>query len=475
MLKNNQNKILLIVLSVVFILFSILVIGKFSTIGLAAIFVLIIVSILFFYILKYPFLGLLLTVVTLPFERIPTVDVGFMTLKMDQFFAGMTIISCILLILTQKKKFKTYAIGWPITFFVLVSFISTFQAVDFTRAIMVFIFIIFMIAISFCTTQILDSEDKIKQVIKWLFIITIFITLFGLYQFFADIAGFPITLTGLKEIYTKSFMGFPRIHSFSMEPLYFANFLFIPLGVALSLYIFKDKTITNSNRLMLIIFLIILNIVLGISRGAYVALVFMVLFFIVFALRKIITIKNVVTAFVIIILVLSGTCIFLKQSRPDALAEFTRHASLGDFAEGESVQKRLRDFSKAVEFWHEKPIIGIGPGNYGPRYKDYPSHDEVTDWEIVNNQYLETLAETGILGLILLLIIIFILFWRSYQTLKISNNKFHKAILLGLTASLFAILVQYNFFSTIYIMHIWILFGLLVAVQNLILVKKQNT
>jgi hypothetical protein len=44
--------------------------------------------------------------------------------------------------------------------------------------------------------------------------------------------------------------------------------------------------------------------------------------------------------------------------------------------------------------------------------------------------------------------------------------------LIGLTAAMVGILVQYNFFSTLYIIHIWIAVGLLAGTQQLALKQK---
>ncbi|MCL5795383.1 MAG: O-antigen ligase family protein, partial [Patescibacteria group bacterium] len=427
---------------------------------------------IFVFVLKQPFLGLLLVVFTLPMERIPTLDIGLFTLKLDQVFAGMTMISWILKILVDRKKLSPFPLGWPIIFYLLACFISVVFAHDTSRAISVFVFVIFMAIVGWLTADLIDDKVKLSKVIKILFVTTALACLFGLYQFLGDIAGLPIALTGLKDIYTKAVLGFPRIQAFSMEPLYFANFLFIPLGIATGLILFKQKVITSMPKLYILVVLILINIVLGISRGAYVALAAFAVFILIFLVRKLLTIKNIVIGVVSLAIILGSAYTFLKVSRPDALDQFIAHATLEDFSQGESVQKRLQDYSFALDYWQESPVIGIGLGNYGPRYKNYPQHSEVTAWEIVNNQYLETLAETGVIGLIFLIIILLVLFIRTIIAYAHTKDPFYKALLAGLSAAMVAILVQYNFFSTIYIMHIWFLIGLTVAAQNLALNNK---
>ena len=471
-IKNSNIIICLIVIPL--IISAILLIANLNFLGFLLFLAVIVLGFLFYLILKDPFLGLSLTIATLPFERIPTLDIGLFTLKIDQIFAGMTIVAWILKLFFDRKKIQPYSIGWTILFFILVSFISVLYAVDFNRALTVFIFTIFMIIVSLVTDNLVTTKEKMQTVIKVFFYTAFFVCLFGLYQFAGDIIGLPITITGLKDIYSKAVLGFPRIQAFAMEPLFLANYLFIPLGLAVSLYLFRENKFLSNTKLLILIILILITLVLGISRGAYIALGVFVLFFIIFLARKVITVKNVVMLLISVSIIFGASYAFLKISNPNALDKFISHAKIEDFYIGESVQKRLADYQKAVDFWQTSPTIGIGPGNYGPKYKNYPSHDEVAGWEVVNNQYLETLAETGILGLIFLTVTFLIIFWRTVKAYFYTKDNFLRAVLIGLIAAFIAILVQYNFFSTLYIMHIWILIGLIIAAQNLCFSKKEN-
>jgi hypothetical protein len=60
--------------------------------------------------------------------------------------------------------------------------------------------------------------------------------------------------------------------------------------------------------------------------------------------------------------------------------------------------------------------------------------------------------------------------WR-----KAKSDPLLRAILVGLTAALCGILVQYNTFSVLYITHIWFTIGLLITVQNIILHGNTHT
>lgn len=473
MLKMSQ-KIFLLILSAVILFATAFLIAKFSYLAVILIIGLALMIGIFVLVLKNPFLGLLLIVFTLPFERIPTLDIGFFTVKMDQVFAGLTMLAWILNLMFAKRKILSYPLGIPLILFLLTALIGVFQAGDFSRALSVFIFVAFMMVISFTTVNLIDDKEKLISLIKTLFISAALVCLFAFYQFLADLAGFPLILTGLKDIYSKAVMGFPRIQAFSMEPLYLANYLFIPLGLAAAFYFFRQREVGAKNRLLVLILAIILIIVLGISRGAYLALFFMGLFFALFLLKKVLTIKNLIISLFSLLIIGTAAYGFLTIAQPKAIEQFTQHATLERYYEEESVQKRLRDYQKALGFFATSPVIGIGLGNYGPAYENYPNQPKGDNWEIVNNQYIETLTETGVLGLSSLLLVFLVIIWRSIVAYFKTQDQLLRASLFGLLAAFLAILVQYNFFSTLYIMHIWVLIGLIIAVQNLSFQKKTD-
>jgi O-antigen ligase len=141
--------------------------------------------------------------------------------------------------------------------------------------------------------------------------------------------------------------------------------------------------------------------------------------------------------------------------------------------QGESGFGRLQAFGQAIEAWETRPLTGIGLGNFGPYIKYYPVETPPSGWDIVNNEYLETLAETGLLGLASLFLVLAVVLLRSYSAYKRSDNEYLRAVLVGLTAAFVAIFTQYNFFSTLYIIHIWVLLGLIVGVQNIILAPQR--
>ena len=416
----------------------------------------------------------LLLVFTLPFERIPSVDIGGISIRMSQLIAllGLGILS--VKVIKEKYTFRPYpAALWLVAFFAVAA-IGVAQAINLTEGVKSFGFSLFTVLVSVVMVQFIRSTDDLKRVVKILIPSVILVVLFALFQTAGDIVGLPLGLTGLKQGYSKIVLGFPRPQGFSVEPLYLADYLFLPLGAVGALWLGKIKG-WNLKLLGPILVGIILVIVLTVSRGAYLALVPFTLTFIIFYPRRTVSVRAIGSFVIVMGIVAAGTVGFLSYSRPDAIQKFVEHATVADLANGESTQGRLMAFQTAYDAWLTKPVVGIGMGNFGPYVKGYPNPETVPGWDIVNNEYLEILCETGALGLAAMAAFVVAIVWRHLRALIRARDEFVRAILVGLLATFMAVLTQYNFFSTLYILPIWGIIGLMVATQNIVLVGDDTT
>ncbi len=433
---------------------------------------------------KDPSFGLSLIAFFLPFERIPSLDFAGFTFKINHLVGGLTFVFWLLAVLFQKRKIAPNPLTVPLLLFFFGFLISGIGAVDSFRHLTVFISLLIMLVLYITTVNTLTSKQILQRVVGFILLAAALMSIIGIYQFFADLAGIPPELTGLDPGYTKIVFGFPRVHAFSKEPLYFANYLFIPLGIGLALFFSnqsdqdKQSSLMDKLRgpwLLPLIVLMFINFLLTLSRGAFIAFVPFALIFCFFYGRRIFTFRNVTLG--LLALVISVTAVYktLDSLGGDALDRFLGHAQLEDVLvskQGESGFGRLQAFTQAIDAWQTSPVVGIGLGNFGPHIKYYPVDKPDTGWDIVNNEYLELLAETGVVGLGLFLIMVIILFFRSIHAIFTTKDEYLKAILVGLTAAMVAMLTQYNFFSTLYIIHIWVMFGLMAGVQNLALRPK---
>lgn len=422
-----------------------------------------------FIIFKNPFTGVLLMTFFLPFERIGSIDIGGVTIRPSQVIAVITIFAFLIGgIFRRKLNFAPNPIFWPLAGFVLVYTLAIFNAPNIERSGMVLAFIMFTCFVAILLPNLIHDKVQLRKVLNALMLTYLLVTVFGIYQFLGDIVGLPPELTGLRDLYTKDVLGFPRVQSTALEPLYFANFLLLPFCLILS--VFLTKTVQVKSWILAgLVALGGLNLVLTVSRGAYIAFAASFLVIAFFLFRKVFTIRNIIFFIIIVAMVAVGSVYFLDME--GALEDFTEHTK-GIF-EGASYEERVNTFEIAQRAWSEHPIIGIGPGSFGPYASGHPYMVPQDGFLIVNNVYIEILAESGILGLFFFSLIIIILIIRNIRAIIRAKDKFIKAILVGLLAAFIGILVQYNTFSILYIMHIWFTIGVMIAVQNIVLRNKK--
>lgn len=472
--KLSQN-FLVIIIGILLAVVAGFIIAKMATLSLLIIPLLAVAVILFYLIVRSPELGWFLIIFFLPFERMPSMELAGINIKINTLLGFLTLFAWFLALMFNAKKYKVQPniLAVPLSLFSIAMILSLTQAVNFSRALSVLVFILFTIGLSILAVSIIKDKEALKKTVLILFFSSLVVGIFGLFQFGGDTVGLPKSLTLLKEGYTSKVFGFPRIQAFSMEPLYFANYLLIPICIGLALVVSKIDIIKRW-WLISLLALLLVNFILTVSRGGYLGLVFSLLILGIFYIKKVLSWKNILVGLVTIIVVVYGVAFALSKGEYRATNQFLGHIQLQDLTEGESIQGRLAAFKKAMNAYGQSPILGVGIGNYGPWSKNYPSARPNTGWEIVNNQYIELLAETGLVGFITFLLIIIVLTFRTFIAYKYVHDPFLRALLIGLFAAFSGILVQYNFMSTLYIIHIWILIGLLVAVQNIILRSRMK-
>ena len=167
-----------------------------------------------------------------------------------------------------------------------------------------------------------------------------------------------------------------------------------------------------------------LTILLLLSRAAILALVFVLLaliFLFIFNLNKV-YIKNF-SGILICIFLSFISYQFINDKNPTDLIT-DRFSTVTDPGSDDSVKERVNFYSTAVMSIQKNPLLGIGVGNWKIISIKY-SKDIIKEYRVpyfVHNDFLQVMAETGILGGLLF---VFFIFYPFYMTLK---KIFHEKI-----------------------------------------------
>lgn len=420
-------------------------------------------------IIKRPSVGPMLIGFFLTFERVPSVEIGGLDIRINFLIIFLTLVIYLSSQLYQKKlKFKFDPIRSSVILFLIFMLVSATQAINLNRAIMVVISMGLMLCLYLVMSMILEKKEDLIFALKGLLWGALVSAIFGLYQFFGDMIGLPISMTLLKVGYDSSTFGFARVQAGAYEPLYFANYMFIPMFLILFLNLSgKIKEVFDKKLSIAIAILLAINFVLAISRGAFLAAGITGLILVIIQARRILTTKNVIIASSFALLIIGGVYLALLRSEPRAVDEFVSHLMVEDRDNGESVVLRLSTSSEAIDMFGENALLGVGPGNFGPAREDYPAEAPEGGWPIVNNEYLEIAAEQGVVGIFGFLLLIIVVISRLIFVYRNSADQLLPNISLALLFAFIAVLIQYATFSTLYITHIWYLIGLIGAVCNI--------
>jgi putative inorganic carbon (hco3(-)) transporter len=133
-----------------------------------------------------------------------------------------------------------------------------------------------------------------------------------------------------------------------------------------------------------------------------------------------------------------------------------------------NVASRQALWSAAVRMSADHPLVGVGPGQFGPRSADYLVDDPLGIRNpVAHNSFLEILAENGVLALLAFLAMI-AMTWRALGHVQRSAARgdpdaAHLAT--SAQASLVVAIVSANFLSVQLTVAIWLLAGIAVALR----------
>lgn len=421
------------------------------------------------FIFRNPILGIFLIAFLLPFERIGAIEAGSMTIRVSQILTIVTVGGWIFDGIRKQSFFlRKNSLIFPLSLFVIVNIASLSNTENIERSISVLLFTLFTITFSLLVPQLVHKKSHVKVIIRLVIISAFAVGVFGIFQFLGDIIGLPQSITGLRDLYTKEVLGFPRIQSTALEPLYFANYLLIPLGLLCALFLAKSKNIRYSYLIFLIIFLG-LNLVLTVSRGGYLGFAAVLFVLGIYYFKRIFTSRKTPMLLIAVVIIAYIAIRFLGFGDAVNLEIFRGHVFNAFY--GAAYNERVETLQIAMNGFYQHPWIGIGVGGFGPFASVHPYVEPPDGWNIVNNESVELIAEVGILGLLSFIIMLAIVIFRSIKAIQTAKDSYLRAIMIGLLAVIIGIFAQYQTFSTLYIMHVWFVIGMIVAVQNIIFRK----
>lgn len=331
-----------------------------------------------------------------------------------------------------------------------------------TRLVLVQIAALF---IYFAATLVFtDSPHRLRILVRTITIFGFLLAIFGLTQSFVS----PTRVYGLKELPQSTAFGpFINRHHFAG---YMELTLAIPLGLLFSGAIEKDK------RLLYVFAVALMGVALVMtqSRGGIISLCAELVFIAVVARagrertgeeggreRGSRVRGGLVRAGLALALVCALFFGVLMLGGEDALTRFVGTVNADDPTTG-----RAHFWSVTLQIIREHPLLGAGLGAFGVIYTRFDTRSGIFRLEQAHNDYLQVLADAGLVGALLGLFFIIALF-RMGLARRRTEDAFRRGVATGALAGCFAVLVHSFFDFTLHTTSNALLFLVLAALATL--------
>lgn len=110
--------------------------------------------------------------------------------------------------------------------------------------------------------------------------------------------------------------------------------------------------------------------------------------------------------------------------------------------QGDLTNGRIHFWTIALKIFFDHPILGAGLNAFGVAFTGYDTWNGVYRVEQAHNDYLQTLADAGIVGFVCVAAFVYLLFKHALTTMKSSPSVFRRSVAHGALAGCFGILIH---------------------------------
>ena len=322
---------------------------------------------------------------------------------------------------------------------------------------------------------LINNIHRQQQINHILTILLIIGSLFGIYGI--------LQYNGIDFVLWAKNVGRLKIFGLFGNVNYFAEYLIVPLPIAVSLF-FVSRNKFKKILLLIGILAMGMSLTFTLTRGSYlgfgVSLIFMFFLF-VFSRGKIFIKENKRFFIVILLATIITVSLFVVPNplnKSDTIiSKIKSRISVDQLIQGHNIKRRIATWKFTVLMIKDHPLIGSGIGTFryntlkyqakffeqGENRSLYPSGFA----DKAHNEYLQLWAELGIIGLLIFIWLIICYFNYGINLLKKIKDYYKQGIVIGLMGSVLAVLVDALFGFPLHlpatIVLFWLTIGLTVA------------
>lgn len=347
--------------------------------------------------------------------------------------------------IAERSDIRSTPLNIALFVYLLVCFISVFTSSNLRISLQNFLGKpMTAVALFFAVDEFLSSERRVKNLLYILFSSAFILGVDGIYQNF----------THKEFIRHRHYYDIPRIHAAFINSNGFGCYLVMAM-VFISSFIFT-KTCRFKVRIILSALFILLSVclVLTVSRGAWMAFLFSMLFMSIW-------IRALMVILLVIGIVLGITknlyFPFLKDRLNNFFAFFNNSYIGAD---------RRAIWPAAWRMFLSSPWTGVGIGTFMFNFRKFVAGNYIHGSPYAHNCYLQMAAEIGIIGLVPFLIALALYFYNGIKCLNTHKRNFFWYIVLASNAAVLGYSAQMAVDTTFYCLDLGVLFWLVLGLGS---------
>ena len=335
---------------------------------------------------------------------------------------------------------------------------------EFSKNLLIFLIII----------NLISNRETLRQTAWVMIIVGGLMATISVYQVFT--ASYSFEFGGFGRIKIAHITGEywnPRIAGPLADPNFYAQILVVLVPVAI--YRLWDE---SSSVLKILsaycLAVIILALVFTYSRGASLALGLVIFMSIINKRIKLRYILLLLLIFLPLIIFVPGQF----KGRLNTLDELLPGQDESKIHLDSSFQQRILYMKTAWVMFSDNPFLGVGSGNYSEHYDKYSeqvgsivsSYEDFGKPRLPHSLYLQIASETGIIGFIIFISIIFLTlmnFLSSYKRFKKVGDYDSGSIVISFMFGFIGYLISSFFLHGDYIRYFWLLVAIAVAANHI--------
>jgi O-antigen ligase len=299
-------------------------------------------------------------------------------------------------------------------------------------------YLIVYIIVFAASLTFINSKKRITRVAVTIIIFGTVMAFFAIIQRLANIEG----LYGIRNLNQSQAIGFGSF----VNPHHFAALMEMTLSLSLGLLFSLSA---KKEQMFLLIFSAILMTIAVLftgSRGGMISLIGIGIFFVALRLfnpeknKEASTSKNILIPVVGVLGIVSVIVGITFSLGGDT--SLIRSVGLSEFTQADVSSGRLDFWKIALQIFINNPIFGSGFDSFAVAMSRYDTWNGTFRIEQAHNDYLQILAEAGLLGLGCVLVFIFLTFKKGLENIKFSEDRLCRGISVGALAGCSGIFIH---------------------------------